>query len=36
MTDPDVCPDCGHDHETLECPNCPEGYCKPVPQELKS
>jgi hypothetical protein len=30
MTDSDVCPDCGHDHETLECPNCPEGYCEPA------
>lgn len=23
-----ICPDCGHDHETLECPDCPEGYCE--------
>jgi hypothetical protein len=30
VTGPDACPDCGHDHETLECPDCPEGYCKPV------
>lgn len=26
----DVCPGCGHDHETLECADCPEGYCEPV------
>jgi hypothetical protein len=27
---PGVCPDCGHDHETLECAACPEGYCERV------